>query len=279
MAIKICIANQKGGVGKTTCALNIGDALTHSGYKVLFIDLDPQHNSTSTYGATMEDENTIVDVLKKDCTAEEAIQHMPMGDIIPGDRLLADIEHELSTKTMRELLLKKAIASVEKDYDFIIMDTPPNLGLYLVNSLSAVDGVVVTIKAEQYAVDGLSQIIEAIQDIQDNVNEKLKLYGVLLNMYDSRNALDRDIREVLPQVGKDKGFHPFKTVIRISQDVKKVQSMQNTIDKDGNVVVANRSLFENYPDSNAAIDYISLVKEILKDELKAKDKKKSGRKK
>ena len=279
MAVKICVANQKGGVGKTTCALNIGDALTHTGYKVLFVDLDPQHNSTSTYGAAMEGENTIVDVLKKDCTAKEAIQHMPMGDIIPGDKLLADVEQELSRKTMRELMLKKALESVDRQYDFIVMDTPPNLGLYLINALSASNGVVVTIKAEQYAVDGLSQIMEAINDIQDNVNSKLKLYGVLLNMYDARNTLDRDIKEVLPQVGKTNGFKPFKTIIRISQDVKKVQSIPDTTDEDGGRLVSNRSLFENYPESNAAVDYVNLVKEILKDEFKGKDKKKGKGKK
>ena len=277
MAIKICIANQKGGVGKTTCALNLSDALTHSGNTVLFIDLDPQHNSTDTYGAVMEDENTIVDVMKKDCTAEEAIQHMPMGDIIPGDKLLAQEESFLNTKTSRELILKKSLAEVDKMYDYIIMDTPPNLGLYLKNALSASDGVVIAIKAEQYAVDGLSQLIEDINDIQENVNEGLKIYGVLLNMYDARNRLDREIKEVLPQVGEQKGFKVFDTVIRISQDVKKVQSMRDSVDDDGNHTVTNRSLFENYPTSNAAVDYVQLVREILEKELNA-TKKKRGKK-
>ena len=278
MAIKICIANQKGGVGKTTCALNLSDALTHSGNTVLFIDLDPQHNSTDTYGAVMEDENTIVDVMKKDCTAEEAIQHMPMGDIIPGDKLLAQEESFLNTKTSRELILKKSLAEVDKMYDYIIMDTPPNLGLYLKNALSASDGVVIAIKAEQYAVDGLSQLIEDINDIHENVNEGLKIYGVLLNMYDARNRLDREIKEVLPQVGEQKGFKVFDTVIRISQDVKKVQSMRDSVDDDGNHTVTNRSLFENYPTSNAAVDYVQLVREILEKELNATKRKRRAKK-
>ncbi|WP_026493013.1 ParA family protein [Butyrivibrio sp. XPD2002] len=263
MAIKIAIANQKGGVGKTTTAINLADALSHFQYKVLFIDLDPQHNSTSTYGAEIDGVNTIVDVLKKDCTAKEAVQTTPLGDIIAGDGLLAIEENTFNAKKAREGLLKKQIAELDDEYDFIIMDTPPNLGIYMINALTAADGCIIPIKAEQYAVDGLSLLIDTVNEVIEVLNEDLKIYGVLMTSYDSRNSLDVGIKEVLPEVGDQKGFKTFDTQIRISQDVKKAQAIRNTYDDEGNVIVANRSLFENFKNSNAAIDYVKFTKELL----------------
>lgn len=263
MAIKIAIANQKGGVGKSTTAINIADALNHFGFKVLFIDLDPQHNSTSTYGAAIDGENTIVDVLKKDCTATEAVQHMPLGDIIAGDGIMAQEENYFNSQKARENILKKQLKDVEDDYDYIIMDTPPNLGIYMINALTCADGCIIPIKAEQYAIDGLGLLVETVNEVVEDLNDSLKIYGVLLNVYDSRNGLDKDIFEILPNVGEAKGFKVFKTPIRVSQDVKKVQSMRDTVDEDGNVTKVNRSLFENYSTSNAAIDYVNLTKELM----------------
>ena len=262
MAIKIAIANQKGGVGKTTSAVNIADALKHLNYSVLFLDLDPQHNATNTYGAGIDGVATIVDVLKKDCTVKEAVQKLPLGDIVAGDSLLAQEESYFNSQKAREHILSKLLKEVENDYDFIIMDTPPNLGIYMLNALTAANGVIIPIKAEQYAIDGLSLLIDTINEVVEVLNEDLKVYGVLLNVYDMRNALDRDVLEALPEVGEAKGFRVFKTPVRISQDVKKVQSMRK-FDKDGNEELANRSLFENFGSSNAAIDYVNVTKEIL----------------
>ncbi len=263
MAIKIAVANQKGGVGKTTTAVNLADALRHFNYKVLFIDLDPQHNSTSTYGAVIEDENTIVDLLKKDCTAKEAIQTTPLGDIIAGDGLLATEENYFNSQKARERILKSQLKELEDDYDFIIMDTPPNLGIYMINALTAADGCIIPIKAEQYAIDGLGLLIETINEVIELLNESLKIYGVLMTSYDARNGLDVGIKEALPEVGEARGFKAFDTQIRISQDVKKAQAIRDTVDEEGNLVVANRSLFENFKTSNAAVDYVNFTKEIL----------------
>ena len=262
MAIKIAIANQKGGVGKTTTAINIADALKHLNYKVLLLDLDPQHNSTATFGAEIEGVNTIVDVLKKDCSAKEAIQHTPLGDIIAGDGLLAQEENYFNSQKARETLLKRAIKELDNEYNYIIMDTPPNLGIYMTNALTAADGCVIPIKAEQYAISGLGLLIETINEITEVLNADLKIYGVSINVYDQRNRLDRDTLEALPKAGKERGFNVFKTPIRVSQEIKKVQSMPNKLDENGKTIVPNRSLYQNYPTSNGAIDYVNFIKEL-----------------
>lgn len=262
MAIKIAVANQKGGVGKSTTAINIADVLRLDGNKVLFLDLDPQRNSTTTYGAKIDGENTIVDVLKKDCTAAEAIQHLPLGDIIAGDPLLAQEKTYFDSKFAKELLLKKALKDVEGDYDYVVMDTPPDLGVYMVNALAAADGCVIPMKADKYSADGLAGFIGTINDITDALNDKLRIYGVLLCMYDVRNKLDRDIKEILPAIGKESGFHVFSSPVRISQDIKNVQAFPDEINENGDVEVTNRSLIENFPNSNGALDYIKLVDEM-----------------
>ena len=263
MAIKIAVTNQKGGVGKTTSAINIADALRHAGYRVLFIDLDPQHNSTSTYGAEMDGVETIVDVLKNDCTAKEAIQKTPLGDIIPGDFLMAQEENTFNSRKAREQLLKRRLTDLEDEYDFIIMDTPPNLGIYMTNALTAANGCIIPIKAEQYAIDGFSLLIDTINEIVEVLNPDLKIYGVLLGMYDRRNSMDKEIFEVLPAIGEQKGFRVFKTPIRVSQDIKKVQGIRQPLDENGKPQPVNRSLFDNYGSSNAAIDYVNVMKELL----------------
>ena len=261
----IAITNQKGGVGKTTTAINIADALRHTNCDVLFIDMDPQCNATSTYGAAIEGVNTIVDVLKKDCKAEEAIQTTPLGDIIAGDTLLAQEEPAFNSRTARENLLKNAIKTVVKNYDYVIIDPPPNLGIYMINALTAADGCVIPIKAEQYAIDGLKRLIDTINDVIENVNPDLAVYGVLLTAYDARNSLDREILEELPTAGKTLGFNVFEHPIRINQAIKKIQSLKNGETEDGEVVIANRSLYDNYASCNAAHDYVAVVKEIMKE--------------
>ena len=183
MAIKIAIANQKGGVGKSTTAINIADVLRLDGNKVLFLDLDPQRNSTTTYGAKIDGENTIVDVLKKDCTAAEAIQHLPLGDIIAGDPLLAQEKTYFDSKLAKELLLKKALKDVEDDYDYVVMDTPPDLGIYMVNALAAADGCVIPMKADKYSADGLTGFIGTINDITDALNDPGKENVLAVKVY------------------------------------------------------------------------------------------------
>ena len=256
MANKIAITNQKGGVGKTTTALNIADAMTHCGYKVLFIDLDPQCNSTSIYEPTVEkDTATIVDVLTGDVSIEEALQTTDLGDIIPGDPQLAAVTEKLNNKMARYALLKIQLKKVEDKYDYVIMDTPPNLGIYMLNAIFAADGCIIPIRAEKFAVDGLSALIDTINEIRnlgEQGNPNLEIYGVLLNSFDKRTKLDKDIWAALPKQGEINNFKVYKTPIRICQTIKDAQA-------------AKVSLFELDAASNAAQDYANLLKEIVKE--------------
>ena len=245
----IAVSNQKGGVSKTTTAINIADALKHIGYKVLFVDMDPQCNSTGTYNAKSNETNTIVDVLKKDCSAKDAIQHTALGDIIPGDELLAQEESYFKERTAREYLLKDALKLLSEEYDYVILDTPPSLNVYMINSLTAADGCIIPIRAEEYSLKGLGLLIATM----------LKIYGVLLTAYDTRNELDRDVWSQLPEAGEQLNFKTFKTPIRITQAVKKVQHMKLASEEE------SRSLYDNFPNCNAAKDYVAVVKDILEE--------------
>lgn len=263
-AIKIAISNQKGGVGKTTTAINLTDALIHFNYKVLIVDLDAQCNTTKTFGAKYEDEYSIVDVLDDSCSTSEAIQHMPMGDIIPGDRILSSQVDHFNSMMRREDLLKVKLQEVADDYDFIIMDTPPTLGIYMINALTAADGCVIPLQAEQYSIDGLGELLTTIQSIKKQLNPNLEIYGTLITRFDSRNGLDEDLKDGLPVLAEQYGFRNFDSIIRVSQDVKKAQSLKPRLDENGNPTeIVNRSLFENYSNSNAARDYVNFTKELL----------------
>lgn len=259
MAIKIAVTNQKGGVGKTTTTINLADALRHFKYKVLTIDLDPQANTTDTFGANADGEYSIVDVLRNECTTKEAIQHMPIGDIIPGDRVLTSEEDHFRSQMGRERILKKKLNEVEEDYDFIVIDTPPTNGLYMINALTAANGCILPLKAERYSTTGLSELFNVIEQIKENeINVNLQIYGTLITQLDTRNGMDRELKESLPEQAKKFGFRTFKTPIRVSQEIKKAQNMN--FDEDEEI---NRSLFDNFPKSNGAFDYVEFTKELL----------------
>ncbi len=247
--ITITIANQKGGVAKTTTALCLANGLQECGYRVLMIDMDPQCNTTTTYKAVQEDTNTLYDLLHESCSIAEAIQTTESGDIISSDVHLAGIEGEFAAHIKNYTLLRKKLREIEDNYDYTIIDTPPNIGFYMTSALVASDGVIVPLKAEKFAIDGLAQIMGNIKDARD-VNPSLKVYGVLLTVYDKRTALDTIVHDQLPEIGKEQGFHVFNTSIRTCQQIKEAQSRQVR-------------LFDEYPSCNAAIDYANLIKELL----------------
>ncbi len=260
MGIIIAVTTQKGGVGKTTTTINVADALKNFGFNVLTIDFDPSCNATTTFGAQREDVYTLYDVLDNACPTKEAIQSTPIGDIIPGDSLLAESIDHFSAKMSRELLLKKKIKEVVDEYDYIIIDTPPTLNLYMLNALAASNGCIIPLNAEKYSIDGLDLLFNTINQIRENeINTNLRVYGTVITKFDARTNIDNELKEGLPLIGERDGFNTFDQSIRVCQEVKKAQNINATPD-DPN---PNRSLYVNFPTSKAAIDYVNFTKELL----------------
>ncbi len=199
MARVLAIANQKGGVGKTTTAINLGASLAVAEQRVLVIDIDPQGNATSGLGVQKKEGlPTIYDVLVEGRPLRECILpglHFGTLDLIPSDRNLVGAEIELVDRTEREQILKAALAHVRESYDYILVDCPPSLGLLTLNTLTASDAVLIPIQCEFYALEGLSQLLSTIRLVQRGLNPTLDIEGVLLTMFDRRLNLSKQVAE------------------------------------------------------------------------------------
>jgi chromosome partitioning protein len=207
----IAVLNQKGGVGKTTTAINLGAYLAKAGKKVLVVDFDPQGNATSGLGLAKETiETTSYDILFKPGEIAMAIHETetPRLNIIPANAGLAAAEVELVNKPNREQLLKQAIPGL--DYDYVLIDCPPALGLLTINALTAADQLLIPVQAEYYALEGLSQLLSVMQRVRQGLNTKLELLGVVVTMYDSRTSLSE---QVYGELKKHFGDKLFKTII------------------------------------------------------------------
>ena len=205
----IAIANQKGGVSKTTTSINLAACLAEAGKRVLAIDMDPQGNMTSGFGLDKAGaENTVYEMIMGDCTLKEClVREEESGlDILPSDSNLAGAEIELLDQEMKEAQLKKHLDPVKKKYDFIIIDCPPSLSLLTINALTAADSVLVPIQCEYYALEGLSQVLRTIGLVQKKMNPDLKLEGIVFTMYDTRTKLSSEVVENVRQNLNEKIF-------------------------------------------------------------------------
>lgn len=209
----IAIINQKGGVGKSTTAVNLSAALGELKEKVLLIDFDPQGNSTSGYGINKETlEKDVYDVLLGEDNLVDLIQETVEENVylVPSTIQLAGAEIELVTTENRERLLKNIIAQVKDSFDYVFIDCPPSLGMLTINALVAADSLLIPIQCEYYALEGVTKLLESMRMVQQSYNQNLEIFGVLMTMFDSRTTLSN---QVVEEVRRYFGSQVFKTVI------------------------------------------------------------------
>lgn len=196
----IAITNQKGGVGKTTTAINLAASLAEANQKILLLDFDPQGNATSGFGIEIDDaENTIYNVLIEECSMDEAIlvDVIDNLDLIPSDMNLAAADIEFVSQEDKNLILKNLLTPYINKYDYIIIDCPPSLGTITVNALTAANSVIIPIQCEYYALEGLNQVLNTIGIVQQGLNTDLVVEGIVFTMYDGRNKLSQQVVETV----------------------------------------------------------------------------------
>ncbi|MEF9852349.1 MAG: AAA family ATPase [Hydrogenoanaerobacterium sp.] len=250
MSTVISMANQKGGVGKTTTTGALAVGLHTKGFKVLAIDLDPQGNLTFSLGGDNEINATIYDVLREEVKVQHAIQHLSCTDLIAANILLSGIELEF-TNTGREFLLRTALAPILPLYDYILIDTPPALGILTVNAFTASDYIVVPMLSDIFSLQGITQLHDTVERVRKYCNKDIHFAGILLNRSNPRTLLSTEIRGTAKMISDTLSIPLFNTSIRSSVTISEAQSLQS-------------SLFEYAPTNIAVKDYAAFTNELLK---------------
>ena len=249
----IAIANQKGGVGKTTTSINVSSSIAESGKKTLVIDLDPQGNATSGIGLDKDEiENSIYELMLGDCTVKECITKTEISNlyVMPSNVNLAGAEIELLNVDDKEYILKNAVDYIRDDFDYIVIDCPPSLNILTLNAMTTADTVLVPIQCEYYALEGLSQLIHTINLVQKRLNPDLRIEGVVFTMYDGRTNLSQ---QVVDNVQGNLNTRIYKTVIPRNIRLAEAPSHGQPI-----------NLYD--PKSTGAESYRLLAKEIMERE-------------
>lgn len=247
----VAVANQKGGVGKTTTAQALAAGLAERKYRVLGIDLDPQGNFSTACGAENYNVLTAYEVMKRGVDIREAIQHMKGGyDVVPANIMLAGAEQELS-QTGKEHRLKEAVSVVAGEYDFIVIDTPPSLGVLTVNAFTCATDILIPTTAGIFATAGISQLNETVSSVQKYCNPGVKIRGILFTRFNPRANISRQIKELTEQLSEYISAPIYQTYIRAGVVVEEAQ--------------ANKADIFNYAGkSTVAEDYRTFIEEFLK---------------
>ena len=251
MARIIAIANQKGGVGKTTTSINLAAGLAYLNKKVLLVDFDPQGNATQGVGYRVGLKDlTVYDAILNNVDVKDCVKTLskPPMDILPANINLAGADLELAKiEEDREQLLKEALQEIEDDYDFIIVDCPPSLGLLNTNALTAADSVLIPVQSEYYALEGITQLLQTIRLVQKLFNPNLKIEGVLLTMYDARTNLSAEVGQEIRKHFKEKAYKTY-----IPRNVKLSEAPS-----------AGLSIYDYEINSEGAKAYVALTREVL----------------
>lgn len=244
----ITVTNQKGGVGKTTTAHHLAVGLKKKGHKVLLVDSDQQGNLT--YSLNCNYNASIYDVIKGVVPAKEAIFHSSQCDIIAGDVRLSRAEMEL-VDTGREYFLREALEPLKSEYDYIIIDTPPTLGILTVNALTCSDSVIIPAQADIFSLQGFGQLNNLINQVKKFTNPNLKIKGVLLTKYSDRTILNRTLKKRATEISENINARVFESTIREATSIREAQTNKTNV-------------FDYDPKSKVAKDYDSFVDEFLK---------------
>ncbi len=259
MAKIIGVTNQKGGVGKTTTCAGLCGGLASLGYKVLAIDLDPQGNLSFSLGIEVEDNFTIYDVMKGNCDIGDAIVNGEICDVVPSNILLSGLELEM-TGVGREYVLREQIGYVKKNYDYIVLDTPPALSVLTINAYTASDELIIPMPCEVLALQGIAQLRQTIFAVKRYYNKSLTVRGILFNRYNPRLSLTKEVEELAQMIAEQLETTIFESKISVSVSIAEAPAH-------------GESIITYAPSSRSAKEFMDFVKEVIAPKTKGNSKK------